>query len=418
MVSGAYQADEINAALNCYLGARPLKNNGDQRNVRATTTGVARVRKILAFMHEDEKHDSNIPTMYMDEAGLQLLPEISKRNIELGQVIAEYVSVKEINKAMFTCIKKLSSDVQELKALVQSNPQLNPGPIAPANKLAGGNSSATETKVAQLIRELKSKSSPVAIRITGTENVVAQHTQTAVTAHSSAQAPPLPSPHSVTHSTPSSTYSTPRCLSPSPHASPQSSFPPLPLPHHTAYNISLSQNTEADATPDRRYADAAAQQRTVADEPRLIANKETAFTDASSTRRNRGRKNKTGVYIGTGTFSGHRAPKEGLEKLFVSLPFRRFPLQEIKDRTRDATGAELKIKKRTSTKGHSTPFEIYGDKSHIAKIRAPDFWERGTVILRKSLKFRLPKDYAEDDYETEKQLLLLSKNSVRLQPPQ
>jgi hypothetical protein len=138
-------------------------------------------------------------------------------------------------------------------------------------------------------------------------------------------------------------------------------------------------------------------------------NEEAAFEDISAIRQRRKRKIKNKIYEGTGTFSGMRFPEQGTEKLFVSLPFRNFPLKELKKIISEATGTELKIKKRSSTRGYSSPFEIYGNTDHISKIKNPAFWGRGTKINFYSRYFRLPRDYYEEDQLSES---LSSKSNV------
>jgi hypothetical protein len=63
----------------------------------------------------------------------------------------------------------------------------------------------------------------------------------------------------------------------------------------------------------------------------------------------------------------------------------------------------FKCKKRLSTKGNTSPFEIYGDANKIeSALFVEDIWEARTHLQLIKRNVLLPKDYDLPDAESEK----------------
>jgi hypothetical protein len=65
-------------------------------------------------------------------------------------------------------------------------------------------------------------------------------------------------------------------------------------------------------------------------------------------------------------------------------------------------GASFKIKKRLSTKGNTSPFEIYGDVNLLESVLFDEnIWEERTCLQLVKRNVRLPKDYDQPDNASE-----------------
>jgi hypothetical protein len=61
----------------------------------------------------------------------------------------------------------------------------------------------------------------------------------------------------------------------------------------------------------------------------------------------------------------------------------------------------FRCKKRFSTKGFTSPFEIYGRSSDLQKLFKEEIWQRGTLLQFTEDEKTLPMDYADPDLESE-----------------
>ena len=126
----------------------------------------------------------------------------------------------------------------------------------------------------------------------------------------------------------------------------------------------------------------------------------------SAIRKKKASRKNPNVKIGTGRTLQESFATIGTAKLFVSLPYpgSRYPLQRMKERVKQHLGEEasFKCKKRLSTKGNTTPFEIYGDANLLESVLFDEnIWEERTCLQLVKTNVRLPKDYNHADEESE-----------------
>ena len=132
------------------------------------------------------------------------------------------------------------------------------------------------------------------------------------------------------------------------------------------------------------------------------ANSDNDFIAISDLRRKK-MKNSPRVITGTGTNTSVKV--KGISKVFISLPYKNnsYPLKCLANRIGEIIGSDtaVKIKKRSSSNGYTTPFEVYGKLDDLDKLFDKDLWEfKAKLALTENL-FRLPGDYEEDDMLSE-----------------
>jgi hypothetical protein len=122
------------------------------------------------------------------------------------------------------------------------------------------------------------------------------------------------------------------------------------------------------------------------------------FIDVSTLRRHK----KNNIQMKRGT--GKEIIKSGISKLFVSLPVRgsKFSLAAMCNSIRKYIGdSQFRCKKRFSTKGFTSPFEIYGTSGDLQKLFREEIWPKDTILQFTEDVKKLPFDLEDDDVESE-----------------
>lgn len=184
--------------------------------------------------------------------------------------------------------------------------------------------------------------------------------------------------------------------SPPPPQTPLSATPPPPQQLIPSYSKALQ------PIPAGRSTSEVSEEADIA-----IPSSQGEFVEVSSTRRKKNRKTeKPGVKIGNGKTVNENIAPRNIAKLFVSLPVpgSSFPLRRITERIEQhLKETPFKVKKRLSTRGKTSPFEIYGDANLLESLLFDeDNWEARTVLQLTKTYVRLPKDYNQPDADSEK----------------
>ena len=146
------------------------------------------------------------------------------------------------------------------------------------------------------------------------------------------------------------------------------------------------------------------------EEDSFIPSNQEEFTDVSAFRKKKaGKKRANLMKIGTGRTAPNSFASPGMAKLFVSLPYpgSKYPLKDMNARIeRLLNGAQFKVKKRVSSKGATSPFEIYGE-AHLLEsaLFEEDRWEKGTFLQLIKKNVRLPLDYDLPDDMSEQDVI-------------
>lgn len=143
------------------------------------------------------------------------------------------------------------------------------------------------------------------------------------------------------------------------------------------------------------------------EEDQVLPSNQEGFIEVSALRKKRriAPKNPK-LKIGTGLTLHQGLAPPGIAKLFVSLPFpgSRYPLWRMRERVKEHLGeaTEFKCKKRLSTRGNTSPFEIYGDAARLEEVLFDeDIWEAKSCLQLVKTNVRLPKDYELPDEDSE-----------------
>ena len=417
IAKNTYGSEAAKEALQLYVSVKPqasapAPSSGEKLASRrgATTEPETALKIILRLMGED---DPRIPLFAAVE--IDKIPPVDLRNIDGAHIIAQNRDVRAEISSHGLVIEKIQQALDEVLSLVKAPCSCDSN----AERM-----SKMEMCIAKLLAEKKSTSVPNSIHTPTSKNdlMTTEGTPSGRTSGSAARAvlrsrtqrptgqPPPPPP-------------SPASLPPPPHPPPNSEPPspsptPLPPPHpptppraHSSLpacsQLEVCTHSEAQYSDMVRRETSAQTRRSITnDDDQPLPSNQQGFTDVSAIRKKKASRKNPNVKIGTGRTLQESFATIGTAKLFVSLPYpgSRYPLKRMKERVKQHLGEEalFKCKKRLSTKGNTTPFEIYGDANLLESVLFDEnIWEERTCLQLVKTNVRLPKDYNQTDEESE-----------------
>jgi hypothetical protein len=383
--------EEAKTAIQTYVSLRPSAP-GEKARVRRSSQVKfdTIIASILDFMHEDA---ANLPTFAA--VRIDRLPPTDLRNIDSAHLLHASNSVQGTVSEQSVALSEITDKVNLILAAVEEVLQL-----VKANEshpcILGVHKSINE--LITTTKESKTvpiKASPKPIAPSGVS--------------SSTPTPSAPPPPSTPPLAPQ-TANTQLCTQENGSATPTHPSPPSsPLPHEplagTPHTMNCTDSIRATCLKTtREYADALKNERRMgARSPNAMEystkSDDEGFTNVSEIRKG---KKKSSSLVKRGT--GNLQAVSGISKLFVSLPVpgSRYSLTAMTCRIKQYIGdATFKCKKRFSTKGGSSPFEIYGKKEDLIKIFKAELWEQNSYLQFTESEHRLPLDINDDDQKSE-----------------
>lgn len=416
----AYSKEETKEALLCYVSARPGPNPAPsvagQRTSRrgGAQPGTNCIKAILHLMRED--HD-NLPVFAA--INIDKIPPVNLKSIDGAHIVEQNRDIQS----------ELSSHGDAIRGMQQTLNEVLKLDRAPCTCESN---SMRITELENLIAAIRARGNPSSTL----EESNAQNRESmsvpATEASSPSPLPPSPSPPPSPTSLlltartgmrsvegraeqPPPSMTPPLPLSPSPAPLPQPppagcGTPPTATPSQTSRP---RQQVETGTSKLTAYSDIVRNKapeidRSASDEDdEALPSNQEGFVEVSASRRKKRTSKNCNLKIGTGRTVEDGIAPEGIGKLFVSLPFpgSRFPLWRMKERIKRHLGDATVVtcKKRLSTRGNTSPFEIYGNADRLESVLFnEDIWEAKSCLQLVTKNVRLPKDYNRPDEESEK----------------
>ena len=443
VMSRAFDLTELKESLAVYLSALPNNSKGNLRRVKPNTA-EAIVSKILDLMSEDEK---KLPKIYIEAQDLARIPGFSGESLDYSHLInrctrmsAEYsdikTSVSNIESNFETKLSQLqnqlNTSMNQFDGLVDNFSEKLSELSVLSNKLLDG-------YIIERIRHI----GEARVHVDGDEG----HPLTPPSSQSDAgdrvvhagewtSTPSLsPSPvrTPLTTESPSPPPRSTQRLSAQPDAT--TPDPPLTPPkvgvrecHSTPIaeqNFARAVKENCSNTEHSVYATPCASVNTLPSKKSSVRARAVMSSSTPPCTDNEGfmnvsdlRRKKSGVKRGTAPRRDPHNATAGLSKLFVSLPYRNVKIHFLKDKLRELGCPNLTCKRRNSSSGRTSPFEVYGKTEVVEKLYDASLWDAGSFIKFRRSHFLLPSDFADDDLESERKVLAASKGSLRYRSKQ
>ena len=402
ITKATYGTDAAKEALKLYVsiqsqpavtapsgGVRVLSRRG------AASDPETVLKTILRLMGEDDPHIPLFAAVDIDK-----IPPVSLRNIDGAHILAQNRDVRSEMASHSVAIAKIQQALDEVLSRVKAQrscdcntERISKIEMVISAMLAEKKSSSVAAGIHTPIEnDLLTTAGPVSDRTLGTA--------LAPKLHAAAQPPPPPPPSPLPALTSLPPPPSPPSALSLPARTPSLTPPPPPFEAGTSRGTGYS-DVLRKGSPAREDTTSSKDD----DEP--LSSNQQGFTDVSALRkRNSKLKKNTNVKIGNGRTLQESFAANGTAKLFVSLPYpgSRYPLRRMTERVKRHLGEEssFKCKKRLSSKGNTSPFEIYGDANLLESVLFDEnIWEERTCLQLVKKNVRLPKDYNQPDIESE-----------------